>query len=544
MPVNTNYFFQNKISSLYIPSCLLPLLFPLIRARNIPMAQNPPQEDFQTSGRALFNLAQQYANGNGGSDITTPEPSLKITSAGQAAMAGLYAAQAFFLPSNTPKPYAPPPASNDLKLDKLMVRDEVNSPVLFYIAPDAWPIKDADSLYYAVNPEEMGQWLPTQTATLLQNNDLKVKPKINTKRGLASHHRPAPALLRSTGALITRCQIKLEANQEGREVKNLNPDAYGRGRVYEVAATDTDYSQPVYQRYVMMDEKKVAVRLNVMPGRGVKYEIFNQRAPKTGYALAFDQGRWQLQSPTTRQITSSVLASITANRADPGCREADLSAPDDRGLQWTSDNKSYLRVRGAYVRVIEDKNYINRYRIPADEDNNAVQLRYYKSRFCLANGRDKLTARQSKLGWRIKYKQRGKIDEIINEASSFIASKNIENSFGKLKKAFNLHRRHEAGSINKLMALARHFLNAFILDDSGDESMMMNKSVMQNQWLKNIQFPLTAGIILKKQTINAFSHDVAEAFFGLSEYAYKPTDKKLLTTFYMALNELSVAPLR
>ncbi|XBS69221.1 hypothetical protein ABK905_22605 [Acerihabitans sp. KWT182] len=189
----------------------------------------------------------------------------------------------------------------------------------------------------------------------------------------------APTL--TNEAIINQCKIRLAAHEEGVLKPYIDSDYYDHVPIYEVVDKSADFSQPVYRHYIEMDGEKVAAKLSSIAGHGIKYTLIDESNSGSQYGLAFDDGRWQLQSHTAEVIDPTLLKVITFDMVDHACSEEQLSAPDERGLQWTADNKAYLRIKGHFVHLLSGKGYINCYIIRSKDGRQALSLLYKDGRF-------------------------------------------------------------------------------------------------------------------------------------------------------------------
>ncbi|QWA13302.1 hypothetical protein GTU79_12175 [Sodalis ligni] len=156
--------------------------------------------------------------------------------------------------------------------------------------------------------------------------------------GLSARAWPdAPA--RSIENIIDQCKIKLAANEEGVLKPYVDSDYYGQAPIYELVTKDAAFSQPVYRHYIEIYGEKAAVKLTSTKAHGIKYAMIDESKPDIQYALSFNDDGWRLQTPTAEEIDPSLLDAIRSDMIDPHCTEHMLSAPDERGLQWTKDQK-------------------------------------------------------------------------------------------------------------------------------------------------------------------------------------------------------------
>jgi hypothetical protein len=384
-----------------------------------------------------------------------------------------------------------------------------------------------------------------------------VKPDLSTPGALpAPVERPAPLATPEADfaldalntsplrhQIIDRCEITLAANQSGFRVNNLNPEYYDRGAIYEVREIDADMSEPVRRRYVLMDGKRVAVRPVVMPANGVKYEIYDESHPAKGYALTFSCGRWQLQEPTSLQLTDPLIQAITPDMIATDCMEATLSVPDDRGLQWSLDQKSYLRIKGRYIRIVQDKNNINSYRIESLDKSQGINLYYHKSRFWLSVESDNPIMEKSNVKDEKKATHCKLIKKYLMNAYIHMKENNVIRCFAKIKAALALHAKIEAGSIKQISILTLDFLEHFLKFYGRDDLYGAGKLAIQTAWIRHVRLPLLKNMQVRPKRINELFTDVPHFLKMLTDYVLEKPVVSILEKFQTSIQSLSMEPM-
>jgi len=388
-------------------------------------------------------------------------------------------------------------------------------------------------------------------------SDVTVKLDLSTPAALpASVGRPAPlatpeadfaldALNKSPlrHQILDRCEITLAANQDGFRVKNLNPEYYDRGAIYEVREIDADLSEPVHRCYVLMDGKRVAVRPVVMPVNGVKYEIYDESHPAKGYALTFSCGRWQLQEPTSLQLTDPLIQAITPDMIATDRMEATLSVPDDRGLQWSHDQKSYLRIKGHYIHVLQDQNNINNYRIESLDKLHGINLYYHKSRFWLSVKSDNHILAKSNVKDEEKATHCKLIKKYLMNAYIHMKENNVIRCFAKIKAALVLHAKIEAGSIKQISILTLDFLEHFLKFYGRDDLYGAEKLTIQTAWVRHVRLPLSKNTQVRPKRINELFTDVPHFLKMLTDYVLEKPVVSILEKFQTSIRSLSTEPM-
>ncbi|TKI02250.1 hypothetical protein FCN80_25550 [Martelella alba] len=311
----------------------------------------------------------------------------------------------------------------------------------------------------------------------------------------------APTLSRT--ALINQCKITLAANEVGVLKQYIDSDYYGHVPVFEVMDQDADFSQPVYRHYIEIDGEKVAVLLSSAKAHGIKYAMIDESRPDNHYGLLFDNGHWQLQAPTAEQVDPRLLEAITFDMIDPHCTEDRLSAPDDRGLQWASEHRPYLRIRGFYARVYPIPGFSNLYAIKSRSHRYGVSIRFKKGRFILEtqanepfqNGLPRKIVKQ-----RIRIKRKlAKVKRALqlNNKRALQQNRMLRCALS-LCEAFKLHKNFEAGSIHHFTRLGMAFIEKFVIRNKISDPSMVEIYTLQLAWVENITFPLQRNTKIKK----------------------------------------------
>lgn len=286
----------------------------------------------------------------------------------------------------------------------------------------------------------------------------------------------------------------------------------------------------------------VAVRLAVTPKHGVKYEMFQESHPAIGYALSVNDGQWQLQQElNSPQLSQNLIEAILPEMVDLECTEGRLSAPDDRGLQWSGDQESYLRIKGRYVQVTQDQNSVNRYRLHSPDNQQAMQVIYNKSRFCLPQEWTQQVVNRKGINLKTKNKQRKKIESLLKIAEQNLKIKNLIRCFNALFNAFRKHKISEAGPVKKMVTMALKFMDTFVF--SGKNIMTAHEITIQSAWAKNIIIPIKKNKKIEAKTISDFFNDVQQFYKNIEVYVVKETDKDVINKIVRALKNYSTTPL-
>ena len=358
--------------------------------------------------------------------------------------------------------------------------------------------------------------------------------------GLSARAWPdAPA--RSIENIIDQCKIKLDANEEGVLKPYVDSDYYGQAPIYELVTKDAAFSQPVYRHYIEIYGEKAAVKLTSTKAHGIKYAMIDESKPDIQYALSFNDDGWRLQTPTAEEIDPSLLDAIRSDMIDPHCTEHMLSAPDERGLQWTKDQKSYLRIKERFVGVSPSKDDINCYEIRSQNRLHVLSLHYKDGLF------RQLSVQTQEL---IKYgqqntflKQKIKIKKLLDKAKQDIANNRILKSAHHINKAFQEHRQYEAGSIRQLKQLAIDFIKKCVFRDEKVNLATAEITAIQEAWVKNIRLPLKTNTKVDVDDIDELFVETPIFCKKIINYLHPSESKNIFKKFASALDELSTTPM-
>ncbi|TCL03030.1 hypothetical protein EZJ58_1071 [Sodalis ligni] len=349
----------------------------------------------------------------------------------------------------------------------------------------------------------------------------------------------APA--RSIENIIDQCKIKLAANEEGVLKPYVDSDYYGQAPIYELVAKDAAFSQPVYRHYIEIYGEKAAVKLTSTKAHGIKYAMIDESKPDIQYALSFNDDGWRLQTPTAEEIDPSLLDAIRSDMIDPHCTEHMLSAPDERGLQWTKDQKSYLRIKERFVGVSPSKDYINCYEIRSQDRLHVLSLHYKDGLF------RQLSVQPQEL---VKYgqqntflKQKIKIKKLLDKAKQDIANDRILKIAHHINKAFQEHRQYEAGSIRQLKQLAIDFIKKCVFRDEKVNLATAEITAIQEAWVKNIRLPLKTNTKVDVDDIDELFVETPIFCKKIINYLHPSESKNIFKKFASALDELSTTPM-
>ncbi|WP_407973213.1 membrane-targeted effector domain-containing toxin (plasmid) [Burkholderia pyrrocinia] len=201
--------------------------------------------------------------------------------------------------------------------------------------------------------------------------------------------------------VVDHWSVDVSPESQYRQVENLQPAYYERGPLFEVREPVHGYtSQPQYL-VVEMGGKLVPARANVIPGRGVSYEAYQLNSPgQPGRPIEWDNWQWVFESDSSRQLPLG-LRDKFRNQLDTAADVGPSSVPDDMGLRWTVDGKSYLKLDGRYIEIKKLSGAPNRFYVGRSTRNKIV-LRFEKGGFRLESVAERLAViRETGLGGRV-----------------------------------------------------------------------------------------------------------------------------------------------
>lgn len=170
------------------------------------------------------------------------------------------------------------------------------------------------------------------------------------------------------------------------EEKNLNPRGYGDGPILAIKKTDlpTEY-------YIKLNGHIVPVRATIIEGQGIRYDVCN--GDKI-FPVKYNGIEWGFEPLTSPMVTKEVIETITKQLGqtetikDPST----LSPPDENGLMWNAQGKSYLKINDQYVTTVLLNPEINRYGLLKKNGSDLLRI----LRFDLENNYFRLETSEEK----------------------------------------------------------------------------------------------------------------------------------------------------
>lgn len=173
-------------------------------------------------------------------------------------------------------------------------------------------------------------------------------------------------------------------------VDNLNQNCYGLGKIIEVRAKNAvGNEKSVISKLIELNGELLPVREVTMPGRGVKYKIFNSAVRRSrGRAVEFDGCRWLFESPTSIHVGKTLRRGITKKTPANEISANELSAPDEKGLRWDLKGNAYLKIKNRHFIIKKYHGSDNKYFFW----NNGIKinLRFRKNKFNIETYKERL----------------------------------------------------------------------------------------------------------------------------------------------------------
>lgn len=195
----------------------------------------------------------------------------------------------------------------------------------------------------------------------LRVNDLRngdVFGKYFTLRGTQLREFEGPATFTPRQkVVIQRLSRTLDVDQVFVEEPNLNPKAYGEGNVFTFKKRD---GQRV--SVLQMDGHMIPVEITVLKKHGVRYDVSDGEKL---LPVNFNGIEWYFEPSTSPMVRKPVEIDITnrINQFEALWDPSILSPPDERGLMWNAEGRSYIRINDRYLPLILLDKDVNRYHL-------------------------------------------------------------------------------------------------------------------------------------------------------------------------------------
>ncbi|OTP12626.1 hypothetical protein A5844_000859 [Enterococcus sp. 10A9_DIV0425] len=163
---------------------------------------------------------------------------------------------------------------------------------------------------------------------------------------LARFTDPEP-LTEEQKALINRLTKEIDPDQIFAVAPNLNPNAYGNGEVMSVLE-----NEQTTKYFITLNGHIVPVRVTPIEEHGVRYDVVDGEKI---YPVNYNGKEWYFEPETSPFVSKKVADEVIKNIdefesiKDPST----LSASGDRGLRWDSFGRSYIKIYGYYIPLIQ-----------------------------------------------------------------------------------------------------------------------------------------------------------------------------------------------
>ncbi len=131
----------------------------------------------------------------------------------------------------------------------------------------------------------------------------------------------------------------------------------------------------------------------------------------------------------------------------------------------------------------------------------------------------------------------------MDEAEHEIKYKRVLEAAHRINKAFQEHKKYEAGSIHQLTRVSLDFIKKSVFRDGKVDLAATDVTAIQEAWVKNVRLPLITNMKADEDDIKELFTEVPIYCKYIVKYLHKPGPKKILEKFALALNELSTTPM-
>lgn len=164
----------------------------------------------------------------------------------------------------------------------------------------------------------------------------------------------------SDNAIIDRLHIPCDKTMyRYSHVNNLNHGYYGNGKIVEVRKADASpYSKSALD-VIEINGQLVPVKFDIITGHGMKYDIHDSISDNS-WPISWDGKRWVFEQPTSALISTELMEKITPDMFSD-IKSSLISTPGNRGLQYSNDGKTFLKIKNRYIEIVpthQESNYI------------------------------------------------------------------------------------------------------------------------------------------------------------------------------------------
>lgn len=150
--------------------------------------------------------------------------------------------------------------------------------------------------------------------------------------------------------------------------KNLNPKGYGDGPILTIKKTDLS---PEY--YIKLYGHVVPVRTTVIDGQGLRYDVCKDNKV---YPVKYNGIEWGFEPLSSPMVAKEVIETITKqlDQIETIKDLSTLSPPDENGLMWNAQKKSYTKINDQYVPIVLLNEETNRYYLLKKNENDPMTI--------------------------------------------------------------------------------------------------------------------------------------------------------------------------
>ncbi|MDA9461921.1 hypothetical protein B835_1848 [Enterococcus mundtii 3F] len=150
--------------------------------------------------------------------------------------------------------------------------------------------------------------------------------------------------------------------------KNLNPKGYGDGPILTIKKTDLS---PEY--YIKLYGHVVPVRTTVIDGQGLRYDVCKDNKV---FPVKYNGIEWGFEPLSSPMVAKEVIETITKqlDQIETIKDPSTLSPPDENGLMWNAQKKSYTKINDQYVPIVLLNEETNRYYLLKKNENDPMTI--------------------------------------------------------------------------------------------------------------------------------------------------------------------------
>ncbi|MGL9893262.1 QWxxN domain [Enterococcus mundtii] len=186
----------------------------------------------------------------------------------------------------------------------------------------------------------------------------EVYGKYFTLRGEQLREFEGPAIFsQKQKEIINSLKINIQPDEMFIEKQNFYPKGYGEGTVMDILKNGERK-----MTVIEMDDQLVPVRIQTIKKYGVRYDVLD--GDKV-LPVNFNGIEWYFEPDTSPIISRPVKIEVTnrINQFEAIWDPSTLSAPDENGLMWSAEGRSYIKIQERYIPLALLDKENNRYHL-------------------------------------------------------------------------------------------------------------------------------------------------------------------------------------